>query len=131
MANVVEPSHGPYAGATSLGGAMSQPQFPTTDHQEAVAKSVLARLSAATGPRAGRPDTSWSATPAERLAELADDEGAELIVVGSRGRGAFEATFLGQRLDQPGESRLPGSRCAALDSHKAGQRYKYRSPIAC
>jgi nucleotide-binding universal stress UspA family protein len=33
--------------------------------------------------------------PAERLAELADDEGADLIVVGSRGRGVFKAAFLG------------------------------------
>ena len=33
--------------------------------------------------------------PAEQLAELADDVGAELIVVGSRGRGAFRAAFLG------------------------------------
>jgi nucleotide-binding universal stress UspA family protein len=33
--------------------------------------------------------------PAERLAELADDEGAEFIVVGSRGRGPFKAAFLG------------------------------------
>jgi nucleotide-binding universal stress UspA family protein len=33
--------------------------------------------------------------PAERLAELADDEAAELIVVGSRGRGALKAAFLG------------------------------------
>jgi nucleotide-binding universal stress UspA family protein len=33
--------------------------------------------------------------PAERLAELADDEGAELIVVGSRGRGSLKAAFLG------------------------------------
>jgi nucleotide-binding universal stress UspA family protein len=33
--------------------------------------------------------------PAERLADLADDEGADLIVVGSRGRGAFKAAFLG------------------------------------
>jgi nucleotide-binding universal stress UspA family protein len=33
--------------------------------------------------------------PAERLAELADEEDAELIVVGSRGRGAFKAAFLG------------------------------------
>jgi nucleotide-binding universal stress UspA family protein len=33
--------------------------------------------------------------PAERLAELADDEGADLIIVGSRGRGAFKAAFLG------------------------------------
>jgi nucleotide-binding universal stress UspA family protein len=33
--------------------------------------------------------------PAERLADLADDEAAELIVVGSRGRGAFRSAFLG------------------------------------
>jgi len=33
--------------------------------------------------------------PAERLAELADDEDAAFIVVGSRGRGAFKAAFLG------------------------------------
>ncbi|MGH3038263.1 MAG: universal stress protein [Gaiellaceae bacterium] len=33
--------------------------------------------------------------PGERLADLADEEDAELIVVGSRGRGAFKAAFLG------------------------------------
>jgi nucleotide-binding universal stress UspA family protein len=33
--------------------------------------------------------------PAERLADLADEEEAELIVVGSRGRGAFKSAFLG------------------------------------
>jgi nucleotide-binding universal stress UspA family protein len=33
--------------------------------------------------------------PAESLADLADEEGADLIVVGSRGRGAFKAAFLG------------------------------------
>jgi nucleotide-binding universal stress UspA family protein len=32
---------------------------------------------------------------AERLADLGDEEGAEMIVVGSRGRGAFKAAFLG------------------------------------
>ncbi len=31
----------------------------------------------------------------ERLADLADEENAHLIVVGSRGRGAFRAAFLG------------------------------------
>ena len=33
--------------------------------------------------------------PGERLADLADEEEAELIVVGSRGRGALKAAFLG------------------------------------
>jgi nucleotide-binding universal stress UspA family protein len=33
--------------------------------------------------------------PAERLAELADEMNADFIVVGSRGRGAFKAAFLG------------------------------------
>jgi nucleotide-binding universal stress UspA family protein len=33
--------------------------------------------------------------PAERLADVADEEEAQLIVVGSRGRGAFKAAFLG------------------------------------
>jgi nucleotide-binding universal stress UspA family protein len=32
---------------------------------------------------------------AQRLADVADEERAELIVVGSRGRGAFKAAFLG------------------------------------
>ena len=73
---------------------MSQPRFPTTDDQEAVAKGLLTRLSAATGlERADR--RVVTGYPAERLADLADEEGAELIVVGSRGRGAFKAAFLG------------------------------------
>ena len=33
--------------------------------------------------------------PAECLADLADEEEAHLIIVGSRGRGAFKAAFLG------------------------------------
>lgn len=38
---------------------------------------------------------AYPIVPAERLADLADAEDAELIVVGSRGRGAFKAAFLG------------------------------------
>jgi nucleotide-binding universal stress UspA family protein len=33
--------------------------------------------------------------PAERLADLADEEDADLIVVGSRGRGTLKAAFFG------------------------------------
>lgn len=46
--------------------------------------------------------------PADRLADLADDEGADLIVVGSRGRGAFKAAFLGSvSTDLIGVARCP------------------------
>ena len=33
--------------------------------------------------------------PADRLADLADEEAAELVVVGSRGGGPLKAAFLG------------------------------------
>jgi nucleotide-binding universal stress UspA family protein len=46
--------------------------------------------------------------PAERLADLADEENAELIVVGSRRRGAFKAAFLGSvSQDLIGIARCP------------------------
>lgn len=46
--------------------------------------------------------------PADCLADLADDEESELIVVGSRGRGAFKAAFLGSvSTDLIGVARRP------------------------
>jgi nucleotide-binding universal stress UspA family protein len=46
--------------------------------------------------------------PGDRLADLADEEGAELIVVGSRGRGAVKAAFLGSvSTDLIGVARRP------------------------
>jgi len=46
--------------------------------------------------------------PADRLADIADEEAAELIVVGSRGRGAFKAAFLGSvSADVIGVARCP------------------------
>ena len=97
MANVVEPSLAPYAGATSapmLGGAVAQQRLSTNGHQEAVAKGLLVSLSAAMG-LAGAERRVVVGYAAERLADLADEEGADLIVVGSRGRGAIKAAFLG------------------------------------
>jgi nucleotide-binding universal stress UspA family protein len=95
LVNVVEPSHAPYVGAASLGGgAMPRPLLPTTDQQEEAGNELLVELSATMGlDEADRRVVVGYA--AERLADLADEEGAELIVVGSRGRGAFKAAFLG------------------------------------
>jgi nucleotide-binding universal stress UspA family protein len=46
--------------------------------------------------------------PADRLADIADDEAAQMIVVGSRGRGAFKAAFLGSvSTDLIGVARCP------------------------
>lgn len=46
--------------------------------------------------------------PADRLADLADEEDVELIVVGSRGRGAFKSAFLGSvSTDLIGVARCP------------------------
>jgi nucleotide-binding universal stress UspA family protein len=46
--------------------------------------------------------------PADRLADLADEERAVLLVVGSRGRGAFKAAFLGSvSTDVIGVARCP------------------------
>jgi nucleotide-binding universal stress UspA family protein len=46
--------------------------------------------------------------PAERLADLADEEDAAFVVVGSRGRGAFKAAFLGSvSSDLIGVARCP------------------------
>ena len=94
MANVVEPSQAPYVGAAPLGVAMSRPVLPTTEQQKESANGLLAELSATMGlEQADRRVIVGYA--AERLADLADEEGAEMIVVGSRGRGAFKAAFLG------------------------------------
>ncbi|HKN64224.1 MAG TPA: universal stress protein [Gaiellaceae bacterium] len=46
--------------------------------------------------------------PAERLADLADEEAGRIIVVGSRGRGAFKSAFLGSvSSDVIGLARCP------------------------
>lgn len=96
IANVVEPGHSsPHMGGAWFGGAMSQPRLPTTDHQEEVAHALLMKLSATMGLLEQADRRVVIGYAAERLADLADDEEAELIVVGSRGRGAVKAAFLG------------------------------------
>ena len=65
-----------------------------TDFDVEAAEAMLERIAFEEGLSDADLQTSVG-IPAERLADLADDEDAELIVVGSRGRGAFKAAFLG------------------------------------
>jgi nucleotide-binding universal stress UspA family protein len=94
LANVVEPSYAPFVRARSLGGPMPRPLLPTSDQQKDAAHGLLTEFAATMGAeKAERRVVVGYA--AERLADLADEERAEIIVVGSRGRGAFTAAFLG------------------------------------
>jgi nucleotide-binding universal stress UspA family protein len=88
LAHVVEYAHAPYAAA-------SQPlRTANLEQQEESGQRLLAQLADEAGlDRAERRVASGFA--AEGLADLADEEKAELIVVGSRGRVAFKAAFLG------------------------------------
>jgi nucleotide-binding universal stress UspA family protein len=94
MANVVEPSHDPYVGAAPLAGALPRSLPPATEPRKEAAHGLLVELGATMGLE-GADRRVVVGYAAERLADLADEEGAEMIVVGSRGRGAFRAAFLG------------------------------------
>ena len=66
----------------------------TRDDQEEAGARLLEQIAAEHGLRDAERRVAVGFPP-ERLADLADDEDAELIVVGSRGRGRFKAAFLG------------------------------------
>jgi nucleotide-binding universal stress UspA family protein len=95
LAHVAEPAYVPYASAYPFGG-MAGPMMvmEKAESEEEAAAKLLERIAV----EAGLVDAERRVTighPAERLAELADEEDAELIVVGSRGRGTLKAAFLG------------------------------------
>lgn len=95
LAHVAEVAHVPYAAAYPLGGT-SGPAAVAMDVE--AEKEAGERLLEEVAVAAGLADAERRVemgVPAERLADLADEEDAELIVVGSRGRGAFKAAFLG------------------------------------
>jgi nucleotide-binding universal stress UspA family protein len=85
-----------YDGVAAIGiGAGARPApAATLQQQEQAAGQLLARMAADTGV-----EPVWrrvvTGQPAERLAAVAEEEGAELIVVGSRGRGPLTAALLG------------------------------------
>jgi nucleotide-binding universal stress UspA family protein len=97
LAHVVDLAHVPHAAAALMGARGLAPQplpLTTTYDQEEAGEHLLEQVAKA----AGRGDAERRVVvgvPAEALADLADDEDAELIVVGSRGRGSFRAAFLG------------------------------------
>ena len=94
LANVVDHAHSPYAAAGGVGGLPPPPMPGAFEEQLRAGERFLEHI-------AERAELDQAerrvlfGLPAERLADLADEEDAELIVVGSRGRGAFKAAFLG------------------------------------
>jgi nucleotide-binding universal stress UspA family protein len=95
LAHVVEHVHSPYAAAGAFGAAAVTRTFASTlDDQRRAGERLLERVADGAGLEAAERRVV-AGFAAERLADLADDEDAELIVVGSRGRGAFKAAFLG------------------------------------
>jgi len=95
LANVAESAHIAYAAAAPFGGgAVPMAVTEEIDAQEEAAERLLEQVAG----EFGLPDAKRRVVvglPGERLAELADEEDAEFVVVGSRGRGAFKAAFLG------------------------------------
>ncbi|MGH3837893.1 MAG: universal stress protein, partial [Pseudonocardiaceae bacterium] len=95
LAHVGELAHTSYAAAAAFGrsgGPIAVKE--EIDAQKEAAERLLEQVAA----DAGLTDAEHRVAlglPSERLADLADEEDAELIVVGSRGRGAFKAAFLG------------------------------------
>jgi nucleotide-binding universal stress UspA family protein len=93
-AHVAEPAHVPYAAAAPFGGMAGRNALleEVESHQD-VAERLLEQVLVSAGLDAER--RTALGVPAEQLAEIADEVDAELIVVGSRGRGAFKSAFLG------------------------------------
>jgi nucleotide-binding universal stress UspA family protein len=95
LAHVAEPAPVPYAAAFPFGGSAGR--IVVTEEIESQTEAAE-RLLEQVALEAGLGDAERRVAvglPGERLADLADEEDAEMIVVGSRGRGAFKAAFLG------------------------------------
>lgn len=95
VVHVAEPAYIPYPAVASFGGIAGR--YDVMDDvrwQEENATRLLTEVAAAAG-AVGAEHRIGVGVPAEGLADVAEEENAELIVVGSRGRGAFKTAFLG------------------------------------
>ena len=92
LAHVVEPIPAPFAAV----GPSTDPvpsSFAAMSEREGEGERLLDDVAEATGVDHAE-HLVVTGIPAERLADLADDEGAQLIVVGSRGRGPLRSARL-------------------------------------
>jgi nucleotide-binding universal stress UspA family protein len=87
VAHVAQPAVAPVRGPMPFAPAL-------TNLDVDAAEAVIEEMVAHEGLADAEPRVALG-FPAERLADLAEEERADLIVVGSRGRGAFKAAFLG------------------------------------
>jgi nucleotide-binding universal stress UspA family protein len=95
VAAVPDPAVPAYAYAPMGRPPMLRPPVADLTEADLEASEALLERIVADGEVRGAELRTMLGVPAEQLAELADDVGADLIVVGSRGRGAFRAAFLG------------------------------------
>jgi nucleotide-binding universal stress UspA family protein len=110
LAHVAEVAHVPYAAVYPFGATPGLAALAEeSESQEEAASRLLQRVAFDAGLAEAERRVAIG-HPAERLAELADEEDAELLVVGSRGRGALKAAFLGS----VSSSLLGIARCPVL-----------------
>jgi nucleotide-binding universal stress UspA family protein len=95
LAHAVEYGPVTYEAYSPLGGMAPRLDFAARDPSEEHAGERLLEAIAVDAGLDQAERRVLTGLPAERLAELADEEDAELIVVGSRGHGALKAAFLG------------------------------------
>ena len=95
VAHVAEPAHIPHVAAAPFGSPAGRSALlDEADSREQAAKRLLDDVISTSGLVNADTRTAFG-HPAERLADIADEVDAELIVVGSRGRGAFKSALLG------------------------------------
>lgn len=82
------------AGTVGSPGHHLFPVGATVEAELAAGKRLLDELVQEASLRAAERRVIWG-FPADRIAQVADEEQAELLVVGTRGRGAFKAALLG------------------------------------